>query len=163
MADKKQLEGQINQYVSFVLHGEEYGVPILCVQEIIRYETLTRVPQSPDYVDGVLNLRGQVIPVVNLRKKFELPERERDRSTRIIVVEVQKRVMGMVVDEVSEVLQVDMEDIAPPPPMGTHLRTDYISGMAKINETLVILLEIDKILTSEESVILETASVAGER
>lgn len=163
MADKKQMEGQINQYVSFVLHGEEYGVPILCVQEIIRYETLTRVPQSPDYVDGVLNLRGQVIPVVNLRKKFELPERERDRSTRIIVVEVQKRVMGMVVDEVSEVLQVDMEDIAPPPPMGTHLRTDYISGMAKINETLVILLEIDKILTSEESVILETASVAGER
>lgn len=162
MAEKKQMEGQTNQYVSFVLHGEEYGVPILCVQEIIRYETLTRVPQSPDYVDGVLNLRGQVIPVVNLRKKFELPARDRDKSTRIIVVEVMGRVMGMVVDEVSEVLQVDMEDIAPPPPMGTHLRTDYISGMAKINETLVILLEIDKILTTEESLVLDQAATSAD-
>ena len=162
MAEKKQIEGQTNQYVSFVLHGEEYGVPILCVQEIIRYETLTRVPQSPDYVDGVLNLRGQVIPVVNLRKKFELPARDRDKSTRIIVVEVMGRVMGMVVDEVSEVLQVDTEDIAPPPPMGTHLRTDYISGMAKINETLVILLEIDKILTTEESVVLDQAAASAD-
>ena len=160
MSENKQNEGQTNQYVSFVLHGEEYGVPILCVQEIIRYETLTRVPQSPDYVDGVLNLRGQVIPVVNLRKKFELPAQDRDKSTRIIVVEVRGRVMGMVVDEVSEVLQVDMGNIAPPPPMGTHLRTDYISGMAKINETLVILLEIDKILTTEESVVLEQAASA---
>lgn len=161
MAEKKTMEGQTDQYVSFVLGGEEYGVPILCVQEIIRHETLTRVPQSPSFVDGVLNLRGQVIPVVNLRKKFELPVRERDKSTRIIVVEVKGRVMGMVVDEVSEVLQVNMEDIAPPPPMGTHLRTDYISGMAKINETLVILLEIDKILTTEESLILEETAVSS--
>jgi len=161
MADINQMQGQTNQYVSFVIHGEEYGVPILCVQEIIRYETLTRVPQSPSYVDGVLNLRGQVIPVINLRRKFELPERELDKSTRIIVVEVRSRVMGMVVDEVSEVLQVNKEDIAPPPPMGTHLRTDYISGMAKINETLVILLEIDKILTTEESMVLEQSAAAA--
>ncbi|MBN2329527.1 MAG: chemotaxis protein CheW [Candidatus Omnitrophica bacterium] len=163
MAEKKKLEEQMNQFVSFVLHGEEYGVPILCVQEIIRYETLTRVPQSLPYVDGVLNLRGQVIPVINLRRKFELPEREPDKSTRIVVVEVQGRIMGMVVDEVSEVLQVNMDEIAPPPPMGTHLRTDFISGMAKMQDSLVILLEIDKILTTEESVILEqTAASAGE-
>ena len=158
MTDNEKDNAQTNQYVSFVLCGEEYGIPILCVQEIIRYDTLTKIPQSPEYVVGVLNLRGQVIPVVNLRMKFGLEDRELDKSTRIIVVEVQGRIMGMVVDEVSEVLQIELDNISPPPPMGTQLRTDYISGMAKIKDTLVILLEIDKILTTEESVILEQAS-----
>lgn len=156
MSEKKQSEQQPNQYVSFVLDGEEYGVPILTVQEIIRYETLTRVPQSPEFVDGVLNLRGQVIPVINLRRKFALSEREPDRSTRIIVVEIKDRVVGMVVDEVSEVLLVNPDDIAPPPPMGAKLRSDYISGMGKLNEGLVILLEIDKILSTEETVAAES-------
>lgn len=151
---------QMNQFVSFVLAGEEYGVPILSVQEIIRYETLTRVPQSPEFVDGVLNLRGQVIPVVNLRRKFGLNEQEVDRATRIIVVEVKDRIVGIVVDEVSEVLIVNQEDVAPPPPMGAQVQSEYISGMGKINETLIILLDIDKILSSEESVALEEAAMA---
>lgn len=161
MVSDPQHEKQQSQYVSFVLHREEYGVPILNVQEIIRYETLTRVPRSPDYVDGVLNLRGQVIPVVNLRKKFELPEKEIDKSTRIIVVEVKDRVIGMVVDEVSEVLPVDSADIAPPPPMGTHLKIDFISGMAKINNQLVILLDIHKVLTTEERMVVEQLADAA--
>lgn len=157
MATESQQELQVNQFVSFVLNGEEYGVPILCVQEIIRYETLTRVPQSPEYVDGVLNLRGQVIPVINLRRKFGLPEAEVDKATRIIVVEVRERVMGIVVDEVSEVLQVNPEDVSAAPPMGASVRQEFISGMAKINDTLVILLEIDKILTTEEAIMAEEA------
>ncbi|MBI1389522.1 MAG: chemotaxis protein CheW [bacterium] len=160
MAEQSTHDIQINQFVSFVLHGEEYGVPILCVQEIIRYETLTRVPQSPIFVDGVLNLRGQVIPVINLRRKFGLPEQEIDKATRIVVVEVGGRVMGIVVDEVSEVLQVNPEDVSPAPPMGTQLKTDFITGMAKMNESLVILLDIDKILSSEEKVLVEEAAIA---
>ncbi len=155
MNNEKQGEDQLQQYVCFVLHGEEYGVPILSVQEIIRYETLTRVPQSPEFIDGVLNLRGQVIPVMNLRKKFGLPPRENDKSTRIIVVEVQKRVVGMVVDQVSEVLQINSEDIDPPPPMGTQVNASYISGMGKIDDQLVILLDIDKVLSSEEMSMIE--------
>ncbi|MBZ0255624.1 chemotaxis protein CheW [bacterium] len=155
MSADTQQDLQMNQYVSFVLQGEEYGVPILSVQEIIRHETLTRVPQSPEFVDGVLNLRGQVIPVINLRRKFGLPESEVDKATRIIVVELCDRVMGIVVDEVSEVLQVNPEDVSSTPPMGTQVRHDFISGMAKIGDTLVILLEIDKILNTEEKILAE--------
>lgn len=157
MNEEKSKEGQIQQYVSFVLAGEEYGVPILSVQEIIRYETVTRVPQSSEFIEGVLNLRGQVIPVVNLRKKFALEERELDNSTRIIVVEVQGRVVGMVVDEVSEVMQIDSDDIAPPPPLGTTVQADFISGMGKIEDKLIILLDIDRILTEEEANLVQGA------
>ncbi len=160
MSNQKQNESQMQQYVCFVVHGEEYGVPILCVQEIIRYETLTRVPQSPEFIDGVLNLRGQVIPVMNLRKKFGLPPRELDKSTRIIVVEVKKRVVGIVVDEVSEVLQISQDQIDPPPPMGTQVNANYISGMGKLEDHLVILLEIDKVLTQDEVAMME-GSVAS--
>ncbi len=155
MTETKQSESQIQQYVSFVLHGEEYGVPILSVHEIIRYTTLTRVPQSPEFIEGVLNLRGQVIPVVNLRDKFGLPEQETDRSTRIMVVEVKGRVIGMVVDEVSEVMQIHSEDISPPPPMGTSVNTDFISGMGKVGDKLMIILDINKILSAEEQRMME--------
>lgn len=148
---------QAKQYVSFVLDGEEYGVPILSVQEIIRYESLTRLPQSPEFIEGVLNLRGQVIPVVNLRVKFDLSAKEMDRSTRIIVVEVKQRVVGMVVDQVSEVLLINEDEIAPAPPMGARLRTDFISGMGKIRDKLIILLHIEKILTTDEKNLIEEA------
>jgi purine-binding chemotaxis protein CheW len=157
MSETNNREGQIRQFVSFVLQGEEYGVPILSVQEIIRYESVTKVPQSEHYIEGVLNLRGQVIPVVNLRTKFGLEGREKDKTTRIIVVEIRNRVVGMVVDEVSEVLQIDAESIAPPPPMGTSVHTEYISGMGKIGEKLIILLDIDKILSSEEENVMDEA------
>ena len=150
MAEDKVREEQMRQYVSFVLEGEEYGVPILSVQEIIRYETVTRVPQSANFIEGALNLRGQVIPVVNLRKKFGLEHRDKNKSTRIIVVEVSGRVIGMIVDEVSEVLQIHAEHIAPPPPMGTTVNSEFISGMGKLDEKLIILLDIDRILTEEE-------------
>ena len=155
MAVTKKTGEHIDQYVSFVLQGEEYGVPILSVQEIIRYESLTRVPQSPEFVEGVLNLRGQVIPVINLRKKFGLVATELDKSTRIIVVEVKDRVVGLVVDEVSEVLQIQEDEIAPPPPMGTNVKVDFISGMGKVGDHLMILLDIDLILSTNESVLVE--------
>ena len=142
------------QYVSFVL-GKEYGIPILSVHEIIRYKTLTKIPQSAEFVDGVLNLRGQVIPVVNLRKKFGLQECEDNKSTRIIVVDVGSRITGIVVDEVSEVIQVGADNISPPPPMGTTVDTDFISGMGKLENSLIILLDINKVLTTDEKISME--------
>lgn len=155
MSEDNLTTDQTCQYVSFVLQGEEYGVPILHVKEIIRYETLTHIPQSPPFVDGVLNLRGQVIPVINLREKFNLDRCEHDKSTRIIVVEMDKRVVGMVVDEVSEVLQINANQISPPPPMGTTLDTAFIYGMGKINDQLIILLTVDKIISLNEMETIE--------
>ncbi len=160
MTETRIADDQYLQYVSFVLDGEEYGVPILNVKEIIRYESLTRLPQSPEFIEGVLNLRGQVIPVVNLRTKFELIQHEADRNTRIIVVEVKDRTVGMVVDQVSEVLMISSNQIAPPPPMGTKLNTEFISGMGKMDEKLIILLDIDRILSLDETNLLQEAVAA---
>ncbi len=150
VTNSEQNNQQSGQYVSFKLHGEEYGVPILSVHEIIRYETVTRVPQSMDFIDGVLNLRGRVIPVVNLRKKFGLPEREIDNATRIMVVDVNSRVVGMVVDEVCEVQDIHEEEISPAPPLGAKINTEYITGMGKVGERLMILLNLNKIFTLDE-------------
>ncbi len=160
MSQTNQVAEQTGQFVSFKLHGEEYGVPILSVHEIIRYETVTRVPQSLDFIDGVLNLRGQVIPVVNLRKKFGLPEKEVDNSTRIMVVDVNGRVVGMVVDEVCEVQDINPEDISPAPPLGTKINTEYITGMGKVNDRLMILLNLNKIFTLDEREQVEEAAKA---
>lgn len=151
--------GDERQYVSFVLAEEEYGVPIVKVQEIIRFTQLTRVPHTSEFLEGVLNLRGRVIPVIDLRRRFALPEAERDRNTRIVVVEVEGRTVGVIVDGVSEVLQISKADIEPPPPLGTRVRTDFIEGMGKVGDRLVILLEIDKMLTSEEKATLEVEEV----
>ncbi len=153
--DVAASRGDIHQYVSFLLSEEEYGIDILRVQEIIRFAELTRIPQSPPFIEGVLNLRGKVVPVMDLRTRFSLPKGERDRSTRIIVVDVFNKVMGMIVDAVSEVLQIEEEQIAPPPPMGASIDSEYIRGMAKIDDRLMILLDVDKILSTEELASLE--------
>ncbi len=143
-------QGESRQHVSFFLDEEEYGIEILKVQEIIRFAELTRIPQSPPFIEGVLNLRGKVVPVMDLRTRFSMPRAERDRSTRIIVVDVANKVMGMIVDAVSGVLQIEDDQIAPPPPMGSKIDTDYIQGMARIDDRLMILLDVDKILSSDE-------------
>lgn len=154
--DGTLLDGE--QYVSFMLSDEEYGIPIMRVQEIIRYQKLTRVPQSSHYVRGVLNLRGRVMPVIDLRLKMSLSEREADRHTRIIVVESRGLSMGMVVDEVSEVISVDADRVEPAPELGTQVRTDYIHGMGKLEDRLIILLDIDKVLSDEEMAVLSESA-----
>ncbi len=138
------------QFVSFTLAREEYGIPILRVQEIIRYKKLTRIPQSAEFIEGVLNLRGRVIPVVDLRRRFELPENESDHTARIIVVEIKKEVMGLIVDAVSEVRTLDQDCIDPPPPMGADIDTEFISGMGKLEDRLIILLELDHMFSARE-------------
>lgn len=149
--DMSSIEGK---YLTFVLCGEEYGLEILKVREINGLMDITVVPQTPNYMKGVINLRGKVIPVVDLRLKFGLPEAEYTKETCIIVVDAQDTLVGIVVDTVSEVVDVSAEDIEPTPRMGQHVNTNFILGMAKIKGKVKILLDIDKVLRSDE---LETA------
>ena len=152
--DTQKVAGDGRQYVSFVLDDEEYGIEIMKVQEIIRFVQLTRVPHSSEFVEGVLNLRGRVIPVVDLRKRFGLTEHERDRSTRIVVVEVSGRTIGMIVDGVSEVIHIEASEIEPTPPLCSKVDAEFIHGMGKVDDRLMILLDIDRILTSDEQAVV---------
>ena len=142
------------KYLTFALAQEEYGIGILKVKEIIGIMAITTVPRTPEYVKGVINLRGKVIPVVDLRSKFGMEVAEYTERTCIIVVEVasgqQKILMGSVVDSVSEVLNVRAGEIEATPNFGSSLDTDYILGMAKTNGGVKILLDIDKVLSREE-------------
>ncbi len=149
------------KYLTFSLADEEYGIGILKIKEIIGMMTITPVPQTPDFVKGVVNLRGKVIPVIDLRLRFEMEAVDYDDRTCIIVVEIKGHssdlLMGCVVDSVSEVLSIQGENIEATPSFGTALNTDYILGMAKIDGSVKILLDIDRVLTEEEKAILEQA------
>lgn len=142
------------KYLTFNLAGEEYGIGILKVKEIIGIMPITVVPQTPSYIKGVVNLRGKVIPVVDLRLKFSMEAAEFTERTCIIVVEITANnrtiLMGIVVDSVSEVLNIKAADIEETPSFGTRLNTEYILGMAKSGDSIKILLDIDKILSVEE-------------
>jgi len=158
--DSRTLQEKEGKYLTFTLANEDYGLEILKVREIIGMMDITHVPQTPEYVKGVINLRGRVIPVIDLRLKFGLEAAEYGERTCIIVVEVQTHTaavqMGVVVDSVSEVLNINGEDIEPPPSFGSRLKTQYILGIAKAKGTIKILLDIDRVLTSEEISGLET-------
>ena len=157
--DATTLQDKEGKYLTFTLAAEDYGLEILKVREIIGMMDITAVPQTPEYVKGVINLRGRVIPVIDLRLKFGLEEAEYGERTCIIVVEVQSQVgsvqMGVVVDSVSEVLNINGEEIEPPPSFGARLKTQYILGIAKAKGTIKILLDIDRVLTGEEMAGLE--------
>jgi purine-binding chemotaxis protein CheW len=143
-----------DQYLTFFIRREEYAVSILRVKEIIEYETVTRVPTTPLHVRGVINLRGAVLPVVDLAAKFGHPESEPTRTTCIVVVETQLRgqtiVVGVVADAVSEVVALPANQIEPPPPFGTNVHVDFLVGMGKLDGRLVLVLEIDRILSPVE-------------
>ena len=143
------------KYLTFILEGEEYGIGILKVKEIIGLMPITPVPQTPHFVKGVINLRGKVIPVVDLRLKFGMQSAGYSERTCIIVVETLTEagsgMIGSVVDSVSEVIQVKSEDIEEPPSFGSRLKTDYILGMAKMDGKVKILLDIDKVLVLQQS------------
>lgn len=137
---------ELQQFVTFTLNNEEYAVDILNVQEINRVTEITRVPNSPDYVEGVINLRGKVIPVVNLRKKFNFEEKPTDDTSRIIIMEIHGITNGVIVDSVSEVLRVPKSIIDPPPPMSADFSNTFIKGIAKMQDRLIILIDIDKLI-----------------
>lgn len=149
-------DGDMLQLVSFEIKGEEFGVDILKVQEIIRPIEITRVPNAPDFVEGVVNLRGRVLPVVDLRSRFGLQKRAQDASTRIIVVELADQVVGFLTDAVNEVLRVASDVIEPPPDLAIGIDAHYIRGVAKLEERLVILLDLDQVLSEEEQAAIES-------
>jgi purine-binding chemotaxis protein CheW len=142
------------QFLSFQLAGEEYAVGILKVREIIEYGPVTRVPTTPAWIRGVINLRGGVVPVIDLAVRFGLPAGEVTPRTCIVIVEVElgseKTCMGIVSDSVSQVMELRPQDIEPPPALGTRLRIEYLLGMARSERRFVLLLDIDKILSSDE-------------
>jgi purine-binding chemotaxis protein CheW len=142
------------KYLTFNLGDEEYGLEILKVQEIIGMQEITKVPRSPEYVKGVINLRGKVIPVIDLRLKFGMEEKQYTRKTCIIVVQVKREagdlIMGIIVDEVSEVLDISGDKIEAPPPMGVKVDTQFIMGMAKTDSSVKILLHIEQVLSQGE-------------
>lgn len=164
MNDAMQKAGdKEGKYLTFALGGEGYGIGILHVKEIIGMMPLTTIPQMPDYIKGVINLRGKIIPVVDLRLKFGMEAMGYTERTCIIVVELtadagQCLLIGIVVDSVSEVLNIKAEEIEATPSFGTRLKTDYLLGMARLGAGVRILLDIDKVLTSEERVALEEAA-----
>jgi len=149
--DVKSLAGK---YLTFKLGNETYGIQILKVQEIIGLMSITTVPRTPHFVRGVINLRGKVIPVIELRKKFEMESVEDTDHTCIIVVQVVGDsgpiTMGVIVDEVSEVVDIAENQIEPAPSFGASIDTAFIMAMGKLGETVVILLDIDKVLTASE-------------
>lgn len=159
MHDRQQSHGDLIQLVSFHIGGEEFGLDILRVQEIIRVQQLTRVPNSPDFVDGVINLRGKVIPVIALRKRFGLENLAHDKQTRIVVVEVRGTVLGFIVDSASEVLRIPANTVEPPPRLG-KVEREYISGVGKLDNRLLILLDVDRLMAEGAEVELAQAAQA---
>lgn len=138
------------QLVSFRLDKEEYGVDIMRVQEIILMGQITKMPEVPDFVRGLINLRGSVIPIIDLRRRFDLPVAENNEHTRIIVVNVGDKTIGMVVDAVNEVLRITPEQVEPAPSGVGGIDHSYITGLVKFEEKILILLSIENILTENE-------------
>ncbi len=147
------------QVVSFKLGPEEYGVDIAQVQEINRMVAVTNVPRAPVFMEGVINLRGQLIPIIDLRTRFGMPRAEHTKNTRIVVTEIGTKRVGMVVDSVSEVLRLPVDAIEPAPDMISGVDTEYIRGVGKIDDRLIILLDLAKVVTGSEKRELETADV----
>ena len=150
------------KYLTFILENEEYGIALLKVKEIIGMMPITTVPQTPQYVKGVINLRGKVIPVSDLRLRFEMPAAKYTERTCIIVVEIQGEAatiqIGIVVDAVSEVMNIKAEEVAEAPSFGTKVETDYILGMANMDGRVKILLDIDRVLTDDAMARVEQAA-----
>jgi purine-binding chemotaxis protein CheW len=144
--DTSTVGEQVLQLVTFTLRKEEYAVDILNVQEINRITEITQVPNAPFYVEGVINLRGKVMPVINLRKKFGLEDKETDDTSRIIIMDIQGVTNGLVVDSVSEVLRIPADIVEPPPPMSSDISSNFIKGVAKLEDRLIILIDIDMLL-----------------
>lgn len=148
-AQKKETS-ELLQLVSFMIGEEEFGVDILVVQEIIRMLQVTKVPNAPDFVDGVINLRGRIIPVIDLRCKLGMPRKERDKDTRIVVVEVAGKTVGFIVDAVTEVLRIPSNITEAPPEIVAGVNSEFIKAVGKLEDRLLILIDIEKVLSASE-------------
>ena len=161
-ADNRRADiGNVSQIVSFRLANEEYGVDIMRVQEIILMGQITRMPEVPEYICGLINLRGHVLPIIDLRRRFALPVGENDEHTRIIVVNVNRQTIGIVVDAVNEVLRINPDQAEPPPSSVAGIDHDYIRALIKFKDKLLILLNIENVLSHEEQTKITEAGEAA--
>lgn len=149
------VQARRERYLTFFLGDEQYGIAIDRIKEIIAMMKVTNVPKTPDYMRGVINLRGSIIPVIDTRLRFGMEEREADMHTAIIIVEVEKVNIGFIVDRVEEVATIDAANLSEPPKFGSHIDTDFICSMAQIEENVVMILDVLKLFEAEELVSLE--------
>jgi purine-binding chemotaxis protein CheW len=155
MTTAVEAQGQLLQFVTFQLGDEEFAVNVAQVQEIVRLTTITAVPRAPHYVEGVLNLRGRIVPVIDLAKRFGLPPHERTKTTRVVITEVEGRTVGMLVDAVTEVIRLAAGAIEPTPEaLKDGLNADYITGIGKVDERLLIMLDLPRVLSHQEGAAL---------
>ncbi|MBF0516478.1 MAG: chemotaxis protein CheW [Nitrospirae bacterium] len=156
---------EATQYLTFKLEEEVFALDISKVREVLEFSTVTKVPRTPEFMRGVINLRGSVVPVVDLRLKFGMTRTEKTVNTCVIIVEVsfeqESMVLGALADSVQEVIELEPEKIEPAPAIGMQLRTDFIKGMGKRDEEFIIILDIDKIFTAEELAFAQEASQAA--
>ena len=162
MMDKKN--GQVErggdvELLTFTLGGEEYGIDILKVQEIRGYEAVTAIANAPDFIKGVVNLRGIIVPIVDMRIKFKLVNVTYDESTVVIILNIANRVVGVVVDGVSDVLTLSHDQVKPAPEFGVSVNTSYLQGLGAIDGRMLILVDIEKLMTSQEMELVEEAAV----
>jgi len=144
------MQAASTEVLSFTLGNEEYGIDILKVQEIRGYEQVTRIASAPEFIKGVVNLRGIIVPIVDMRIKFNLGQPTYDAFTVVIILNIKGRVVGMVVDSVSDVTVLAPEQIRPAPEMGTALDTDYLIGLGTLDQRMLILVDIDRLMSSAE-------------
>jgi len=145
-----------NEFLTFRLGHEEYGIEILKVQEIRGYDAITQIANSPEFIKGVVNLRGIIVPIVDMRIKFDLGQAQYDQFTVVIILNVAGRVMGMVVDGVSDVLTLEDEQIRPTPGLGSIIDTEYIMGLGTVDERMLILIDIEKLMSSSDIGLIES-------
>ena len=155
ISSQAHADAASSEYLAFRLGEEEYGIDILKVQEIRGYENVTRIANAPDFIKGVINLRGIIVPIVDMRIKFNLGEPGYDQFTVVIILSIASRVMGMVVDSVSDVTTLQPEQIRPAPQMGTALDTDYLIGLGTLEDRMLILLDIERLMSSADMGLVE--------
>lgn len=157
---------ETSQYLTFKLDEEIYALSISHVREVLDFTKITRVPRMPEFMCGVINLRGGVVPVVDLRIKFGMPEKEKTVDTCIIIIEItigeEQTLLGIMADSVQEVMNLEPDQIQPPPKIGTRLKTEFIRGMGKKNDEFIIILECDKVFSSEELVVVQDFEISPE-
>jgi purine-binding chemotaxis protein CheW len=146
---------QMNEVLAFTLGSEEYGINILKVQEIRGYDTVTRIANAPDFIKGVVNLRGVIVPIVDMRIKFNLGTPTYDQFTVVIILNIADRVVGMVVDRVADVITLSPEQIKAAPEMGSAVNTGYLIGVATVDQRMLILVDIDRLMSSTEMGLIE--------
>lgn len=150
--------GNGNEFLAFKLGKEEYGIDILKVQEIRGYEAPTRIANAPEFIKGVINLRGIIVPIIDMRIKFQLGEPKYDQFTVVIILNIGGRVVGMVVDSVSDVITLQAEQIKPAPDIGTTFQADHLMGLGTVEERMLILVNIDKLMSSADMGLIDQAA-----